>query len=56
MGGERAALIRRNKNFIQIPMPNLSKMTNEELEKRADLWEKSFEMAFDEENGEDEDL
>lgn len=38
-------------------MPDLSKMTNDELEKRAELWEKLFQIAFNEEDDDvEEDL
>lgn len=47
MNDKRAELIKRNKNFIQIPMPNLSEMTNEALEKRVNMFERLFEMEFD---------
>lgn len=56
MTSTREELIRRNKNFIQIPMPALSEMTNEELERRAFFLEKSFEIEFSENDCEDEDL
>lgn len=44
---KREELLNQNKKLIQIPMPNLEAMTNEELEKRADILEMAFEMAFD---------
>lgn len=53
MPDKREELIKRNKNFIQLPMPNLSLMTDEELENRASMWEKLFEMKVDEDEDED---
>lgn len=50
MVDKREELLRRNKNFVQIPMPNLYKMTTEELEQRADSLEQLFELAFDEQD------
>lgn len=48
MNDKRSELIRRNEEFIQIPKPNLSKMTNEQLEKRAETLEKTFQTLFNE--------
>lgn len=57
MSGSRDKLIKRNENFIQLPMPNLSKMTDDELEKRANHLDYLFQIAFeDSEVGEVEDL
>ena len=53
MDDKRAELIKRNNNFIQIPMPNLSEMTDEELERRATMHERLFELAFDDEDLDD---
>jgi hypothetical protein len=47
----REELLERNQNIVQIPMPVLSKMTNEQLRKRADILEQTFSEAF----GEDDD-
>lgn len=52
MTNKREELIRRNENFVQIPMPNLGKMTDEELKKRANTLESIFEIAFDEDTKE----
>ncbi|MFY0516440.1 hypothetical protein ACOMCU_01225 [Lysinibacillus sp. UGB7] len=56
MMNKREKLIQRNKKFVQIPMPDLSEMTDGELERRADFWEKSFEIAFKEDDCEVEDI
>jgi hypothetical protein len=52
----REDLMKRNQNFVQIPMPDLSIMTNEQLKIRADMLEKTFADAFgddDDEEGND---
>lgn len=56
MTTKREELIRRNEKFIQFPMPNLSEMKVEELERRLDFFEKSFELLFDEKDCNDENL
>lgn len=56
---ERELLLRRNQDFVQIPMPNLSKMTIDQLRLRADIMEQTFADAFGEvedDKDEDEDL
>ncbi|MER2005857.1 MAG: hypothetical protein ABS939_00275 [Psychrobacillus sp.] len=45
MTEEREELIRRNLNIKMVHMPDLSEMTNEELEKRANFWENMFQIA-----------
>ena len=46
MTKKREELIERNKRFIQLRKPVFSEMTDEQLELRASLLEKAFELAF----------
>jgi hypothetical protein len=52
---ERELLLERNQNFVQIPMPDLSIMTNEQLKLRADMLEKTFADAFGDGDDDEED-
>lgn len=56
MATNREELIRRNQKFIQLPMPKLSEMTIEELEKRADFLEQGFVAAFKKQDSKDKSL
>ncbi|MCM3488822.1 hypothetical protein M3689_05815 [Alkalihalophilus marmarensis] len=55
---EREKLIEADQNFVCIPPPDYSKMTNEEIRKRTEILEKTFEYAFedDDEDEDDDDL
>ena len=55
MGKERKELIKRNQEFVSLPMPDFEKMTNEQLLKRAYMLEKTFEEAFKDEDTDDDD-
>lgn len=55
MGKERKELIKRNQEFVSLPMPDFEKMTNEQLLKRAYMLEKMFEEAFKDEDTDDDD-
>lgn len=52
---ERKKLIEADQNFVCIPPPDYSKMTNEEIRKRTEILEKSFDYAFDCDDEDDED-
>nr|WP_289038252.1 hypothetical protein [uncultured Allobacillus sp.] len=56
MPNKRDELIKRNQEFVQIPMPDFSKMTDDELQKRANMMERAFRDAFNEPDDEDDDL
>lgn len=40
-------LMKKNQKFIQIPMPDLSNITIEDLEKRYELLSKAYDDAFE---------
>ncbi|SES02884.1 hypothetical protein [Salipaludibacillus aurantiacus] len=44
---ERERLIRKNENFVQLPPPDFSKMSNEQLENRLKMMETMFDRAFE---------
>lgn len=53
---ERDRLLKLNRDFISLPMTDLNKLSNEELQKRADMFKNTFEAAFSESDDKDEDL
>lgn len=53
MTTRRQELIRLNKQYIQLPMPNLYAMTDEKLEERANFFKRMWETWDD--IGDDED-
>ncbi|MEW5069681.1 hypothetical protein ABVK62_18540 [Bacillus subtilis] len=59
MASRREYLIKRlTEDFMMVPGhgPDLSKMTDEELEKQLRFLESAFEMAWEEEGEEEEDI
>ncbi|MCY8307193.1 hypothetical protein MOC96_00290 [Bacillus vallismortis] len=59
VASRREYLIKRlTEDFRMVPGhgPDLSKMTDEELEKRLGFLESAFKMAWEEEEDEDEDI
>lgn len=45
---KRDALLTRNRQLVSLPTPKLDELSNEELEKRADILEATFDDLFDE--------
>ncbi|WP_367148191.1 hypothetical protein [Bacillus subtilis] len=59
VASRREYLIKRlTEDFMMVPGhgPDLSKMTDEELEKQLRFLESAFEMAWEEEGEEEEDI
>lgn len=53
---ERKKLIEQAQEFVSFPRPVYSKMTNEQIRRRAEVIKKSFEEAFDDDLDEDDSL
>lgn len=48
MDTQRDDLLKRNRKLVSLPRPNLDDLSNDELEKRADTLEATFDDLFDE--------
>lgn len=52
---ERKELIQKDRVFVSLPPPTYSKMTNEQIKLRTEIFKAMFDDAFDVDS-EDEDL
>ena len=52
---ERKELIQKDRVFVSLPPPTYSKMTNEQIKQRTEMFKAMFDDAFDDDS-EDEDL
>ena len=50
MSDKRKELLERNRNFVTLKGPRLEDMTDEQLERRAYMLEKTFDELFAEED------
>lgn len=53
---ERERLMQEAKDFVSFPPVDLESMTNEEISKRNEMIKKTFEMAFAEEEGDNDNF